>query len=84
MVHKWHYENHNKLNEAFNDNKFGFHTLVTFYPSGVWLTNNFHNATELDEKGIEWSKQVSYSDFAEMMCNGNIENQHLYDWDDDV
>jgi len=79
-IYRWHYDNSEKLWEAFENDEFGLSTYITFYPSGVWLTNNFDNKTELEEKGIQYTKQITYKEFLDMQYDGSIDG-HLYDWE---
>ena len=77
-MYRWHYDNSEKLWEAFDKDEFGLQTHFTFYPNGVWLTNNFDDKNKLEKQKVVWQKQVTYSDFINMMYNGDIDG-HLYD-----
>ena len=81
-VHKWHYKDFEELDKGFQADEFGLQTMITFYPSGVWLTNNADNTKELTEKGIEWEKQNTYSEFFKMLKDGSITKEGLYDWEE--
>ena len=78
--YKWHYKTHAEHEQAFEDGEFGFLTYVSFYPSGVWLTNNFDNKTELKEKGIEYTKQITYEEFLDMQYDGSTTGD-IFDWE---
>ena len=80
-MYNWHYKTYDELLQAFEDDEFGLQTLVSFYPSGIWLTNNFDDFTQLEEKGIQWTKQITYKEFEDMLTNGSIANNGLYDWE---
>ena len=82
-MYNWHYKTYDELLQAFEDDEFGLQTLVSFYPSGIWLTNNFDDFTQLEEKGIQWTKQITYKEFADMLNDGSITNDGLYDWEEE-
>ena len=83
-MYNWHYKTYDELLQAFEDDEFGLQTLVSFYPSGIWLTNNFDDFTQLEEKGIQWTKQITYKEFADMLNDGSITNDGLYDWEKEL
>ena len=80
-VYKWHYKTLEEHNKAFDNDEFGLQTCVVFYPSGVHLWNNFDDTEQLDKKGVEWAKDITYSDFLDMLYDGSIGNEGLYDWE---
>jgi|9_EtaG_2_1085328.scaffolds.fasta_scaffold41710_3 hypothetical protein len=78
-LYKWHYDNKDKLWEAFDNDEFGLQTNFTFYPSGVWLWNNADD--DIQNENLVYEKQVTYPEFITMMYNGDIDG-NLYDWED--
>ena len=78
--YKWHYQTHDEHEQAFEDDKFGLSTYITFYPSGVWLTNNFDNKTQLEQKGIQYTKQITYEEFADLQYDSSIQG-NIFDWE---
>tara|TARA_R100001224_G_scaffold10080_1_gene5180 strand:- start:371 stop:676 length:306 start_codon:yes stop_codon:yes gene_type:complete len=78
--YKWHYQTHAEHEQAFEDDKFGLSTYITFYPSGVWLTNNFDNKTQLEEKGIQYTKQITYKEFSDLQYDASIQG-NIFDWE---
>ena len=81
--YKWHYQTHTEHEQAFEDDEFGRSTYITFHPTGVWLTNNFDNKKELEEKGIQYTKQISYEEFVSMQYDGSIEG-NLFEWESEL
>ena len=81
-VYNWHYKTYDELFQAFENDEFGLQTLVSFYPSGIELDNNFDDHTQLEEKGIQWTKQITYKEFADMLYDGSINDDGLYDWEE--
>ncbi len=80
-IHKWHYKTLEEHQKAFDNNEFGLQTLVAFYPSRVYLMNNYDDTEQLDKKGIEYEKYISYSELKDMLHNGSIGEENLYDWE---
>ena len=80
-IHKWHYKTLKEHQKAFDDNQFGLQTLVAFYPSCVYLMNNYDDTHQLDKRGIKWEKHITYSELKDMLHNGSIEDESLYDWE---
>ena len=80
-IHKWHYKTLEEHQKAFDNNEFGLQTLVAFYPTCVYLMNNYDDTQQLDKKGIEYEKYISYSELKDMLHNGSIGGEGLYDWE---
>tara|TARA_R100000742_G_C4232844_1_gene54049 strand:+ start:265 stop:582 length:318 start_codon:yes stop_codon:yes gene_type:complete len=80
-IYKWHYKTFEEHQKAFDNNEFGLQTLVAFYPTRVYLMNNYDDTQQLDKRGIEWDKYISYSELKDMLHNGSIGGEGLYDWE---
>ena len=80
-VYKWHYKTIKELQEAFDNDEFGLQTCVVFYPSRVHLWNNFDDTKQLHKNGVEWAKDITYSELKDMLYDGSIGEEGLYDWE---
>ena len=80
--YKWHYKTHAEHEQACEDDKFGYSTLISFYPSGLYLSNTYYGGIvpkDKKEVGVIYDKKITYEEFNKMLRDDSTEGD-MYDW----